>query len=172
VQVIGALQRVTRQLNVGALSDTAGSWWQLVPLPDRHASYSPIIFLLVVAAVIAVTSAMVRSSFTEGTAAGLRGIAASAGPMPACRIPRRDLGSPYATCSSRFFDAPRTAIAFRCDSPLPRRRRRPDLGRALCADRGGGAARGKRGRVLQQGKISTYLLYSFVTLLVLLAVVL
>ena len=62
-------------------------------------------------------------------------------------------------------------------SPFDTRRatghgRRPDLARALRAARRNRAADGGFLAWLQQGRISAYLLYSFVTLVVLLAVVL
>ena len=173
VQVIGALQRVTRQLNVGALSDTAGSWWQLVPLPDRHASYSPIIFLLVVAAVIAVTSAMVRFVFHRRYRRG---------PAWDCGFGRADarmqdtaegFGQPIRHVFQPFFSMLRELPSPFDAIPRYRVVVGDRIWGALYAPIEGVVQRAANAVAwLQQGKISTYLLYSFVTLLVLLAVVL
>jgi NADH:ubiquinone oxidoreductase subunit 5 (subunit L)/multisubunit Na+/H+ antiporter MnhA subunit len=172
-QVIGALELVTQQLNAGTLPGTGRSWWVIVPLPDRQVSYSPIIFLLVVTVVIVVTSFMVRFFYHRRVRRA---------PPWDCGFGRLDarmqdtaegFGQPIRHVFQPFFSmlrelpspfdaAPRYRVAFG-----------DRIWTALYAPLEGIVQRAANAVAwLQQGRISTYLLYSFVTLIVLLAVVL
>jgi hypothetical protein len=75
-------------------------------------------------------------------------------------------GQPIRQIFEPFFrDAARAADALRRAAALPRRRRGPLLALALPADRRAGARLARLVGLLQQGRISVYLLYSFLTLI-------
>src|SRR5258707_5444441 len=62
-QIIPVLSTVTTRLGVGALPEGSAPWWRLEPLPDRQASYAPLIFLAAVVSVILLTTLLVRSLY-------------------------------------------------------------------------------------------------------------
>src|SRR5882757_481384 len=174
VQVITAIDRVTRLLVEFGLAETvrANGWLLLAPTSVQRASYSPIIFLLVVAASIAFTALAVRILYhgrlrrapawdcgfpdqnarmqdtAEGFGQPIRQIF-----EPFFRM-RRDLPSP--------FDA-RPLYRVVVEDPVWHWVYRPV---EILVDRIARLA----GRV-QQGRISIYLLYSFLTLVVMLMLV-
>ncbi len=148
--------------------------WLLVPLPDREASYAPLAVRCVIAAVVAADVLLVvRLSTTAACAARRPGTAASRGSTRACRTRPRASASRSGTSSSR---------SSRCSGSCQRRstvRRATGSSSAIasggrCYQPLGGSCSASPTRCawLQQGRISTYLLYSFVTLVVLLALVL
>jgi len=173
-QAIIAIDRVTRPLVDFGLADTvkANGWLLLAPTSVQRASYSPIIFLLVVAASIAFTALAVRILYhgrlrrapawdcgfpdqnarmqdtAEGFGQPIRQIF-----EPFFRM-RRDLPSP--------FDA-RPLYRVVVEDPVWHWVYRPV---EILVDRIARLA----GRV-QQGRISIYLLYSFLTLVVMLMLV-
>jgi formate hydrogenlyase subunit 3/multisubunit Na+/H+ antiporter MnhD subunit len=61
VQVVGLLAVVPAQLGLEAHLTAGDNWWLLAPLPGREASYSALVFLGAVAAVVALTAILVRS---------------------------------------------------------------------------------------------------------------
>ena len=58
--VIGALRSVVEQLSDADCPNAHAPWWLLVPSPGRQASYSALVFLLAIAAVVVVTVLAVR----------------------------------------------------------------------------------------------------------------
>ncbi len=174
VPVIDAIDRVTRMLVQYGLADTvdANGWLLLAPTSVQRASYSPLIFLLVVAATITFTALAVRILY-HGR---LR------------RAPPWDCGYPHQTArmqdTSEGFGQPIRQIFepffwMRRDLPSPFDAR-PRY-RVVIEDRfwhwiyqpvQHAVERVARlaGRV-QQGRISIYLMYSFVTLVVMLLLV-
>lgn len=64
-QVVAALEQVTGELFGYALDRPLAPWWLLAPLADREVSYGPLVFLLATAAVIAVTAAVVRAVYHQ-----------------------------------------------------------------------------------------------------------
>jgi formate hydrogenlyase subunit 3/multisubunit Na+/H+ antiporter MnhD subunit len=171
--VIRELGNVTRLLTGEGMAAPTAPWWMLVPLPDRQVAYAPLVLLLVLAAVIIVTFLVVRYLY-HGR---LR------------RAPAWDCG--FARTDARMQDTAEGfgqpirhvfQAFFRMDRELPTPfdhapRYRVQIGDriwfALYAPLEGLVQRAANSVAwLQQGKISTYLLYSFVTLVVLLAVVL
>jgi formate hydrogenlyase subunit 3/multisubunit Na+/H+ antiporter MnhD subunit len=173
VQVIGMLNTVTRGLLGAALADPAAHWWLLAPAAARGASYGPLVFLVICALVIVLTLLAVRMLYHRRVR----------------RAPPWDCG--YARLDARMQDSaegfgqpirhifqPFFLIKRELPSALDRRPRYS----MEVSDRIWRYAYEPVGRlvrrvadlvsVLQQGRISTYLLYSFVTLLVLLGVVL
>ena len=174
IQLIDAIDRVTRLLVQYGLGSTvhANGWLLLAPTSIQRASYSPLIFLLVVIASVACAAITVRILY-HGR---LR------------RAPPWDCGYPYQTArmqdTAEGFGQPIRQIFepffwMRRDLPSPFDAR-PRY-RVVIEDRfwhwiyqpvQHAVERAARlaGRV-QQGRISIYLLYSFVTLVVMLLLV-
>src|SRR5215472_7649384 len=172
-QVVAALRIVVRQLAHGDLPNPTAPWWLLEPLPGRLASYSGLVFLLAITAVVLLTIVGVRVFYHRRVR--------RAAPWD-CGFARLDarmqdtaegFGQPIRHIFEPFF-----AMQRELPSPFDRAPRY----RVSIADRiwqrlyeplGSLVQRvADAFSVLQQGRIATYLLYSFVTLVVLLAVVL
>jgi formate hydrogenlyase subunit 3/multisubunit Na+/H+ antiporter MnhD subunit len=172
-QVIGALGATTAQL-VGSVPPAGSSpWWMLAPLPDRQVSYAPLILLAVIVAVLAATSLLVRRIYRRTVRRA---------PAWDCGFGRVDarmqdtaegFGQPIRHIFQAFFTMEREL-----PSPFDRAPRyRVVVGdriwRTLYEPLGGFVQRIADSLAwLQQGRISAYLMYSFITLVVLLAVVL
>jgi hydrogenase-4 component B len=172
-QVVGVLRVVVRQLAHVDLPDPTAPWWLLEPLPGRLASYSGLVFLLAVLAVVLLAVLGVRIFYHQRVR--------RAAPWD-CGFVRLDarmqdtaegFGQPIRHIFEPFF-----AMQRELPSPFDRAPRY----RVVIADRiwqrlyeplGSLVQRiADAFALLQQGRIATYLLYSFVTLVVLLAVVL
>jgi hypothetical protein len=145
----------------------------LAPLPGREVSYAPALFLLVIAAVVLLTFLVVRLVYRRTVRRA---------PAWDCGFVRTDarmqdtaegFGQPIRHIFEPFFTMER-----QLPSPFDRAPRyRVVIGDRIwraCYQPLGGIVQRAADAVawLQQGRISTYLLYSFVTLIVLLAVVL
>ena len=173
VQVIGVLNTVSQGLIGTGLSEPAAHWWLLAPAAARGAAYGPLVFLVVATLVIVLTMLGVRLFYHRRVRRA---------PPWDCGFVRLDarmqdsaegFGQPIRHIFQPFFLIMRT---------LPTAFDQAPVYRVTVADRiwrygyepVGHAVRrlGDVVAVLQQGRISTYLLYSFVTLLVLLALVL
>jgi hydrogenase-4 component B len=172
VQVLPALARVASGLGFAALP-SAASPWLLLPLPERAASYAPLLFLAAIAAVVVVAYVGVRVLYHERVRRG---------PPWDCGFEHLDarmqdtaegFGQPIRHIFGAFFTLQREL-----PSPFDRAPRY----RVVIADRIWrgcyeplGALVQRLAEVvarLQQGRLATYLLYSFATLIVLLALVL
>ncbi len=170
-QVVRGLGYATRQLTGEALPVTEGWSWVLAPLPDREVSYTPVVLLLVIVAVVLLAFFVVRRLYRR----------------PVRRVPVWDCG--FARLDARMqdtaegFGQPIRHIFqpfFHLDRQLPSPfdaapRYSVAVGdriwRALYEPLGGIVQRAADSVAwLQQGRISTYLLYSFITLVLLLAV--
>ena len=172
VQVLPVLARVAAALGFAELP-APGNRWLLLPLPERAASYAPLVFLVAIAAVVIVAYCGVRILYHERVRRG---------PPWDCGFVHLDarmqdtaegFGQPIRHIFGAFF-----ALQRELPSPFDRAPRY----RVVIADRiwrgcyeplgalvqrlADAAAR------LQQGRIAVYLLYSFVTLVLLLALVL
>jgi formate hydrogenlyase subunit 3/multisubunit Na+/H+ antiporter MnhD subunit len=172
-QVIHALGHATGQL-VGSTLDLSGSpWWLIAPLPDRAASYSPAILLGVIAAVVAVTFLVVRAVYRRPVRHA---------PPWDCGFGRldarmQDTAEGFGQPIRHIFEA---AFAMERELPSPldaAPKYRVTVGdriwRTLYLPLGGIVQRAADALAwLQQGRISAYLTYSFITLIVLLAVML
>ena len=173
VQVIGMLDTVSRELLGTGLADPGAHWWLLAPAAARGASYGPLVFLAISALVIVLTLLAVRMLYHRRVR----------------RAPPWDCG--YVRLDARMQDSaegfgqPIRHIFqpfFLIRRELPSAFDRLPRYSMEVSDRiwrYGYEPIGQLVRrvadlvaVLQQGRISTYLLYSFVTLLVLLGVVL
>jgi len=172
-QVIAGLGQATRQLIGTAPATGSAPWWLLTPLPDRAASYAPLILFAVIIGVVAVTFLVVRLVYRRRVRRA---------PAWDCGFVRLDarmqdtaegFGQPIRHIFGTFF-----AIERELPSPLdaaPRYRVivGDRLWRALYLPLGGVVQRAADSVAwVQQGRISAYLTYSFITLIVLLAVML
>ena len=172
-QVVGEMRTVVRQLAHVDLPNPTAPWWLLEPLPGRLASYSGLVLLLAVTAVVLLTLLGMRLFYHQRVR--------RAAPWD-CGFVRLDarmqdtaegFGQPIRHIFEPFF-----AMQRELPSPFDRAPRY----RVSIADRiwqrfyeplGSLVQRvADAFSVLQQGRIATYLLYSFVTLVALLAVVL
>jgi len=171
--VVNALRKVTEQLTGAALPSGNAPWWLLVPLPGRQASYSAVILFVAIAVVILFTALAVRHYFHRRVR----------------RAPAWDCG--FARIDARMqdtaegFGQPIRHIFqsfFAIDRDLPTAFDRHPRYRVAIGDRIWRGLYEPIGAIVQrvadafawvqQGSISTYLLYSFATLIVLLALVL
>jgi hydrogenase-4 component B len=171
--VTGALRLVAAQLSGATLPSPTAPWWLLVPLPGRQASYSALAFFVAIVAVVLLTIYAVRNFFHRRVR--------RANPWD-CGFARLDarmqdtaegFGQPIRNIFQSFF-----AIERELPTPFDRKPRY----RIAVADRIWSILYEPLGPLvqrvantiawLQQGRIATYLLYSFMTLVVLLALVL
>jgi formate hydrogenlyase subunit 3/multisubunit Na+/H+ antiporter MnhD subunit len=165
------LDHVCRTLIGAGLSDEAlaGSWLWLVPTTSAQASYSPVVFLLVIAAVFGLTFLVVRLVY--------HGRLRRADPwdcgFPAQTSRMQDSADAFGQPIRQIF-----APVYRIHREIPRADDPQPVFRQTVEDRHwygmylpiahfSEFLSGQVGR-LQQGRISVYLLYSFITLIALL----
>jgi NADH:ubiquinone oxidoreductase subunit 5 (subunit L)/multisubunit Na+/H+ antiporter MnhA subunit len=172
-QVIAALTRVGEQLNVGALEQSGTPWWLLVPISARQASYAPLGFLLLIATTVLLTMIVVRRLYHRRVSR-VPPWDCGFGPLNARMQdtaegfgqPIRQLFEPFFAMRRHLptpFDvAPRYHVAI--GDPIWNLLYAPL--KPLVLRIAGGVV------WLQHGRISQYLAYAFVTLIVLLALVL
>jgi formate hydrogenlyase subunit 3/multisubunit Na+/H+ antiporter MnhD subunit len=172
-QVIGALGAATVQLIGAAPAAEASPWWMLAPLPGRQVSYAPLVLLAVMLVVLAATSILVRRVYRRKVRRA---------PAWDCGFGRIDarmqdtaegFGQPIRHIFQAFFTMERELPSPFDHAPRYRVVVGDRIWRALYEPVGGIVQRVADSLAwLQQGRISAYLLYSFITLVVLLAVVL
>ena len=172
-QVISLLSRVIQPLGFSGLTLDDKSWWLLVSLPQRETSYAPLAFLVVMLMVVVLTIASVRSFYHQRIRRN--------GPWD-CGFGRLNsrmqdtaegFGQPIRHLFTPFF-----AMVRELPSPFdPAPRYRVVIGDRIWQGLYlplGVLVRRIADAVawLQQGRIATYLLYSFVTLVMLLTLML
>ena len=170
LQVVSGLGRVTRQLLGAAVPQASGEWWLLAPVPGRPVSYGPLVVLLATAAVVGLTGFGVRVAYRQRVR---RGAAwdCGFGPLDArMQDTAEGFGQPIRNIFQPFF---------RIERELPDPDDRAPRYRIVVEERVWRAAYAPLGRlvqrlaeavaVLQQGRIAAYLAYSFLTLVLLLA---
>lgn len=171
--VVNALNSVSDQLIGARLAMPSASWWLLAPVPTRQASYSPQVFFVALLAVTLLTIVAVRVLYHGRVRIG-RPWDCGFGPLNArMQDTAEGFGQPIRHIFQPFF---------KMDRDLPSPFDRSPRYRVSVVDRIWSAVYEPIGPIvqriadafawLQQGRIATYLLYSFVTLLVLLALVL
>jgi NADH:ubiquinone oxidoreductase subunit 5 (subunit L)/multisubunit Na+/H+ antiporter MnhA subunit len=172
-QVIALLAFIPEQLGIVDHMPVTSSWWHLIPVPGRQAAYAPLVFLFAIVATIAAT-VLLLSVFYHRRVRRAASWDCGFGRLDArMQDTAEGFGQPIRHIFLPFFDMQR-------ELPTPF-----DLAphyRVVIGDRFWIAIYLRLARWvqrvaeavawLQQGRISTYLLYSFVTLLVLLALVL
>ena len=175
VTFIQVIDRVTQQL-IGAglgASVRANGWLLLAPNSIERASYAPVIFLLGVATIYALGYVVVRRLYRGGMRRGDPWACGQPGLNARMQDTAEGFGQPIRHLFQPFF-----AIHRELPTPFDRTPKyRLEIGDRFWLGLYqplGVLTRFVADRVawLQQGRIATYLLYSFVTLVVLLALVL
>jgi hypothetical protein len=172
-QVIGLLGSATTQLVGTAPDTTTQAWWMLAPLPDRAVSYSPLILFAVIVAVIAIAFLVVRAVYRRPVRRAPPWDCGFARFDPRMQDTAEGFGQPIRHIFQPFFAIERELPAPLDATPRYRVSVTDRIWSSLYLPIGGLVQR-LTGTVawLQQGRISVYLTYSFITLLVLLAVML
>jgi len=172
-QVIGALGAATVQLIGSAPDADAQRWWMLAPLPQRAVSYSPLILLAVIATVIALAFVVVRLVYRRPVRRAPPWDCGFARLDPRMQDTAEGFGQPIRHIFAGFFAMERELPAPLDAAPRYRVIVADRIWRGLYLRIGGVVQRLTDAVAwLQQGRISAYLTYSFITLLVLLAVML
>ena len=172
-QVIHVLRVVVEQLLRVPLAPESGPWWLLAPLPQRHVSYSAAIFFAAIAAVVLITVGTVRLLYHRRERRAPFWDCGFGPLTPRTQDTAEGFGQPIRHIFGVFFAMTRELpSAF---DPAPRYR-------VTVGDRVWQGIYLPMGTLvqrvadalawLQQGRIATYLLYSFITLLLMLALVL
>jgi hydrogenase-4 component B len=171
--VIGALRIAVEQLSGDSLPSTAAPWWLLVPVPGRQISYSAPVFFIALAAAVLITMFAVRRFYHHRSRRAAPWDCGFGGLTARMQDTAEGFGQPIRHIFGAFFAMTR-------DLPAPFDRA-PHY-RVIVADRLWQGLYRPLGALvqriadafawLQQGRISTYLLYSFITLIGLLALML
>ncbi|MBV8033159.1 MAG: hydrogenase 4 subunit B [Betaproteobacteria bacterium] len=170
--VIGLVDPIARMLVASGMDTGSGSWLFVAPIDPARASYSPVIFLLGVAALVAIAWGSVRF-FYHGR---MRRAAAWDCGFPFIGPRMQDSAEGFGQPVKVVF-RPMFRIRGEAPAPLDTRPRYHESADdrlwgwlyvpvARAVDRATGLV-----TVLQRGRISVYLLYSFATLLLLLLIV-
>ena len=172
-QIIAHLGHVTAQLGLEALPSGAAPWWLLAPIPDRDASYSPLVFFAVITIVVLLSIYGVRMFYHRRVR--------QADPWD-CGFGRLNsrmqdtaegFGQPIRHLFQPFFFMRRELPTAFDAAPRYRVEIGDRIWRTLYAPLAGLVQRVASSVAwLQQGRISSYLLYGFVTLVALLALML
>ena len=172
-QLINQLGAVTRQLGFESLPLSDAPWWLLSPLAEREASYAPLVFLAAIAIVVVLTIFGVRMFYHQ------RVRQADAWDCGFGRLTSRmqdtaeGFGQPIRHLFQPFFVVQRELPTPFDAAPRYRVVIGDRIWRVLYEPLAVLVQRlANKVAWLQQGRISAYLLYSFVTLVVLLALML
>ncbi len=171
--VISQFSIVTQQLGLGGLPASAAPWWLLVPIPERESSYAPLVFFAVILAVVVLAIFSVRLFYHQRIRRAAAWDCGFGGLNSRMQDTAEGFGQPI-----RHLFQPLFAIVRELPSPFDSTPKyRLEIGdrfwRALYEPLGPLVRRvADKVAWLQQGRIATYLLYSFVTLVVLLALML
>jgi hydrogenase-4 component B len=171
--VIAIFTVVTRQLGLGALPVSDAPWWLLLPIPERQSSYAPLVFFAVIVVVVASAIYGVRLFYHQRIRKDAAWDCGLGGLNSRMQDTAEGFGQPIRHLFQPFF-----SIVRELPSPFDR----APAYRLQIGDRiwlgvyrpVGVLVRYIADRVawLQQGRIATYLLYSFATLVVLLGLAL
>jgi len=171
--VIAALRRVVAQLTGQTLPDPQAPWWLLVPLPSRQASYSPVLFLIAIAVVVTLTMLTVRLFYHRRVRHAPPWDCGFGALNARMQDTAEGFGQPIRHIFGMFFVLERELPSPFDRAPRYRVRVADRIWQGLYLPLGAFVERVANAfSTLQQGRIATYLLYSFVTLVVLLALVL
>ncbi|MBS0417792.1 MAG: hydrogenase 4 subunit B [Proteobacteria bacterium] len=171
--VIGALRALVVELSGASLPSTTAPWWLLVPLPDRRASYSAPVFLFALTVVVVLTVLAVRRFYhhrVRRTAAWDCGFGRLNARM---QDTAEGFGQPIRNIFGAFFVMRRELPSPFDAAPHYRVSVGDRFWQALYQPLGTLVQRiADAFAWLQQGRIATYLIYSFMTLIFLLALML
>jgi formate hydrogenlyase subunit 3/multisubunit Na+/H+ antiporter MnhD subunit len=173
VPVIDSLRAVTLDLTGAELPDSAAPWWLLVPLPERQASYSSPVFLAAVLAVVVMTAAVVRAVYHGRIRRAASWDCGFARPDARMQDTAEGFGQPIRHIFQPFFSMERELPSPADAAPRYRVTVRDRFWRGLYEPLASAVQKIADGFAwLQQGRIASYLLYSFITLIAMLALVL
>jgi NADH:ubiquinone oxidoreductase subunit 5 (subunit L)/multisubunit Na+/H+ antiporter MnhA subunit len=171
--VIRALHSVVEQLSYTELPSPQAPWWMLVPLPGRQASYSALVFLLAIAAVVVVAIIAVRLFYHHRIRRAAPWDCGFGRLNARMQDTAEGFGQPIRHIFTPFFAMTRELPTPFDRAPRYRVKVEDRVWLSLYLPLGGIVQRAADAVAwLQQGRIATYLLYSLVTLIVLLALVL
>src|SRR5271156_1082608 len=171
--VISQFSIVTQQLGLGGLPESAAPWWLLVPIPERESSYAPLVFFAVILVVVVLAIFNVRLFYHQRIRKSPAWDCGLGGLNSRMQDTAEGFGQPI-----RHLFQPLFAIVRELPSPFDSKPKyRLEIGdriwRAFYQPLGPLVRRAAdKVAWLQQGRIANYLLYSFVTLVVLLALML
>jgi hydrogenase-4 component B len=171
--IIAQFNIVTRQLGLGGLPASDAPWWLLLPIPERQSSYAPLVFFAVILVVVVLAILSVRLFYHQRIRKGPAWDCGFGGLNSRMQDTAEGFGQPI-----RHLFQPLFAIERELPTPFDKAPKyRLEIGdriwRALYQPLGPLIRRvADRVAWLQQGRIAAYLLYSFVTLVVLLALML
>ncbi len=171
--VVNVLHTVAAGLTGAEPEYIPSPWWLLTPVPGREASYSAVIFLVAIAAVVALTILAVsrfyhrRVNRVPPWDCGIGGLTAR------MQDSAEGFGQPIRHIFGSFFAMKRDLPSPFDRAPRYRVKVEDKFWRALYLPLASIVERAADALAwLQQGRIATYLLYSFITLVSLLALVL
>jgi hydrogenase-4 component B len=173
LQVIRALGAVTHQL-IGAVVPQASShWWALAPVPGRLVSYEPLVFLTAILLVVFLTVLVVHFAYRQRVRRGPAWDCGAGGLTARMQDTAEGFGQPIRNLFQPFFAIERELPEPSDRAPRYRIVVRERIWRLVYEPIVGAVETlANTAARIQRGRISVYLLYSFVTLLVLLAVAL
>ncbi len=172
-QVIHALGAATGQL-VDAAPDLSGqSWWMLAPLTERAVSYAPMVLLAVIVAVVVATFLIVRVVYRRPVRRAPTWDCGFGQLDPRMQDTAEGFGQPIRHIFASFFELERDLPSPLDQAPRYRVKVSDRFWQGAYLPIAGLLQRAANSVAwLQQGRISVYLTYSFITLVVLLAVML
>jgi hypothetical protein len=171
--VIGALRIVVAQFSGAWLPSTAAPWWLLVPLPDRQASYSAPVFLIALVGVLVLTVFAVQRFYHRRARRAPPWDCGFGGLTARMQDTAEGFGQPIRHIFGAFFAMKRELPSPFDRAPCYRVTVGDRIWQGLYLPLGTLVQRVADAFAwLQQGRIATYLLYSFVTLIALLALML
>ena len=171
--VISMFTVVTRQLGLGTLPVSDAPWWLLLPIPERQSSYAPLVFFAAILIVVVSAIYGVRLFYHQRVRKDAAWDCGFGGLNSRMQDTAEGFGQPIRHLFQPFF-----AIVRELPSPFDRAPAyRLEIGDRIWLGLYlpiGVLVRLVADRVawLQQGRIATYLLYRFATLVVLLALAL
>jgi len=172
-RVIGALRVVVGQLGGVSLPNVEAPWWLLVPLADRGASYSAPLLLIALGGCVLLSVFTVRVFYHRRTRRAAPWDCGLDELTPRMQDTAEGFGQPIRHIFGAFFAMKRELPSAFDTAPVYRVTIADRFWRSLYVPLGDTVQRiADAFAWLQQGRIATYLLYSFVTLVLLLALML
>ena len=172
-QVIEPLRVVVKQLTGAGLPDVHAPWWLLMPVPGRQASYSALLFLLAIAATIALAVISVRIFYHRRVHRVPPWDCGFGSLTPRMQDTAEGFGQPIRHIFGVFFSMKRELPSPFDTAPRYQVTIADRFWQGLYVPLAAAVERIATAFAwLQQGRIATYLMYSFITLVALLALVL
>ena len=171
LQVIGALGAVTAELVGAVVPQASPHWWLLAPVPGRPVSYGPVVFLTATLAVVLMTVLIVRLTYRQRVRRAPAWDCGFGALTARMQDTAEGFGQPIRHIFQPFFEIERELPAPADRAPRYRIAIAERIWKLLYEPLVRAVERlANTVARVQQGRISVYLLYSFATLLVLLAV--